>query len=59
MAGYIIGGCIPVIALLAREALQVVHVAPGPHDHLERGYVLEARGAHALIAEHPVKPVNQ
>jgi hypothetical protein len=48
-----------VVTLLAREALQVVHVAAGPHDHLKRGYVFEARGAHALVAEHPVKPVIQ
>lgn len=50
---------LPVIALLARETLQVVHVAPSPHDHLEGRYVLETRRAHALVAEHPVKPVNQ
>lgn len=48
------------VALLARETLEVIDVAPGPHDHLERGYVLEAGRAHALVAEHPVKPgVNQ
>jgi len=48
-----------VIALLARKTLQVIHVATGSHDHLERWYVLEASRAHALIAKHPVKPVNQ
>lgn len=52
-------GLLPVVALLACETLQVVHIAPGSHDHLERRYVLEAGRAHALIAKHPVKPVNQ
>jgi len=50
---------LPVIALLACETLQVVYVTTSPHDHFERRYVLEASRTHALIAKHPVKPVNQ
>jgi hypothetical protein len=43
----------PVVALLTGEALQVVDVVPGPHDHLERRNHLVTRSAVARIAEQP------
>jgi len=43
----------PVAALLTREALQVVDVGPGPHDHLEGGDHFVARGAVAGGAKQP------
>ena len=44
---------LPVAALLAREALQVVDVGPGPHHHLEGGDHFVARGAVAGGAKQP------
>lgn len=43
----------PVIALLTGETLQVIDVAPRPHDHLEGGYDLAAGGAVARVPEQP------
>ena len=40
-------------ALLAGEALEVVDVVPGPHDHLEGRDHLGARRAVAGVAEQP------
>ncbi len=45
----------PVVALLAREALQVVDVGPGPHHHLEGRDHLVAGRAVAGRAEQPAK----
>lgn len=39
------------IALLTGEALEMVHVVPGSHHHLEGRYHLVARGAEARVAE--------
>lgn len=39
------------IALLTGEALEMVHVVPGPHHHLEGRYHLVARGAEARVAK--------
>lgn len=41
------------IALLAREALQMVDVAPRPHHHLEGRYHLAAGGAVSRVPEQP------
>ncbi len=46
---------LPVVALLACEALQVVHVGPGPHHHLEGGDHLVAGGAVPGRAKQPAK----
>jgi hypothetical protein len=43
----------PVVALLTCEALQVVHVVPGPHHHLEGWDNLAASRAVACVAEQP------
>ena len=39
------------VALLASEALQVVHVVPGPHHHLEGWYHLSAGSAVSSAAK--------
>ena len=44
---------LPVVALLARKALQVVDVALSSHHHLESGDHLRARRAVAGRAEQP------
>ena len=42
---------LPVVALLAGEALQVVHVVPGAHHHLEGWNHFGAGGTVARVAE--------
>jgi beta-glucanase (GH16 family) len=42
-----------VVALLAGEALQVVHVVPGPHHHLEGRNHFRARSAVSSVAKQP------
>lgn len=41
----------PMVALLTGEALQMVDVVPGPHDHLEGRYHLVAGRAEASVAK--------
>lgn len=43
----------PVAALLASKALQVIHIGPRPHHHLEGGDHLVARRAVARGAKQP------
>lgn len=43
----------PVIALLAGEAFQMVHVAPCPHDHFESGNSFVARRAKTRCSKEP------
>lgn len=45
------------IALLAREAFQMVHIAPGPHYHLESWNHFVASGAVAGVAEQPDRKI--
>lgn len=41
------------IALLTSEALQMIHIVPGPHHHLEGWYHFVASGAEARVAKQP------
>lgn len=47
-------------ALLTGEAVEVIDVRPGPHDHLERRYLFIAGRAASRIAEEPeVVPLTE
>jgi hypothetical protein len=41
----------PVVALLAGEALQVIHVVPGPHHQFEGRDDFRARSAVSSVAK--------
>lgn len=43
----------PMIALLTRKTLQVIHIAPRPHHHLEGRYHFVARRTHSRTPEQP------
>lgn len=47
-------------ALLTGEAVKVVNIRPGPHDHLERRYLFVAGRATSRVAEEPeVVPLTE
>ena len=50
---------VPVVALLACEALQVIDVCPCPHDHLESGNDLVTGGTVTGGAKEPGKGIEE